>query len=136
MHFSWSKTPFPGHSECFVAVLLTSCQKSCRILDVFTFFALPNFREPAIQKLYPFYHPCSFNVFYACFLMFFIKVKKTCFFYIFYSKINVFIIYVFYHWRTVRKFAIVCSKIFNNHVIANFPHFPIFGEDVDKSVVA
>jgi len=29
MHFSisWSKTPFPGHSECFVAVL-TSCQKS------------------------------------------------------------------------------------------------------------
>ena len=35
MHFSWSKTPFPGHSECFVAVLLTSCQKSCRILDVY-----------------------------------------------------------------------------------------------------
>ena len=23
MHFSWAKTPFPGHSECFVAVLLT-----------------------------------------------------------------------------------------------------------------
>jgi len=23
MHFSWSKTPFPGQSECFVAVLLT-----------------------------------------------------------------------------------------------------------------
>jgi len=35
MHFSWSKSPFPGQSECFVAVLLTSCQKSCRILDVF-----------------------------------------------------------------------------------------------------
>ena len=36
MHFSWSKTPFPGHSECLiVAVLLTSCQKSCRILDFF-----------------------------------------------------------------------------------------------------
>jgi len=69
-----------------------------------------------------------FNVFY--------KSEKNMFFYIFYSKINVFIIYVFYHWRTVRKFAIVCSKIFNNHVIANFPHFPIFGEDVDKSVVA
>ena len=23
MHFSWAKTPFPGQSECFVAVLLT-----------------------------------------------------------------------------------------------------------------
>ena len=23
MHFSWTKTPFPGHSECFVALLLT-----------------------------------------------------------------------------------------------------------------
>ena len=23
MHFSWTKTPFPGQSECFVAVLLT-----------------------------------------------------------------------------------------------------------------
>jgi len=33
--FLMVKTPFPGHSECFVAVLLTSCQKSCRILDVF-----------------------------------------------------------------------------------------------------
>jgi len=21
MHFSWAKTPFPGQSECFVAVL-------------------------------------------------------------------------------------------------------------------
>jgi len=36
MHFLWSKTPFPGQSECFfVAVFLTSCQKSCQILDVF-----------------------------------------------------------------------------------------------------
>jgi len=25
MHFSWAKTSFPGHSECFVAVLLTLC---------------------------------------------------------------------------------------------------------------
>ena len=25
MHFSWAKTPFPGQSECFVAVLLTLC---------------------------------------------------------------------------------------------------------------
>jgi len=23
MHFSWAKTPFPGQSECLVAVLLT-----------------------------------------------------------------------------------------------------------------
>jgi len=23
MHFSWVKTPFPGQSECFAAVLLT-----------------------------------------------------------------------------------------------------------------
>ena len=23
MHFSWAKIPFPGQSECFVAVLLT-----------------------------------------------------------------------------------------------------------------
>jgi len=23
MHFSWAQTPFPGQSECFVAVLLT-----------------------------------------------------------------------------------------------------------------
>jgi len=23
MHFSWAKTPFPGQSDCFVAVLLT-----------------------------------------------------------------------------------------------------------------
>jgi len=23
MHFSWTKIPFPGQSECFVAVLLT-----------------------------------------------------------------------------------------------------------------
>jgi len=23
MHFAWAKTPFPGQSECFVAVLLT-----------------------------------------------------------------------------------------------------------------
>jgi len=23
MHFSWAKTPFPGQSECFVALLLT-----------------------------------------------------------------------------------------------------------------
>jgi len=23
MHFLWAKTPFPGQSECFVAVLLT-----------------------------------------------------------------------------------------------------------------
>ena len=23
MHFSWAKTPFPGQSECFVAVLFT-----------------------------------------------------------------------------------------------------------------
>jgi len=22
-HFSWAKTPFPGQSECFVALLLT-----------------------------------------------------------------------------------------------------------------
>ena len=22
MHFSWAKTPFPGQSECFVAVLI------------------------------------------------------------------------------------------------------------------
>jgi len=22
MHFSWAKTPFPGQSECFVALLL------------------------------------------------------------------------------------------------------------------
>jgi len=32
-----------------------SCQKSRRTLDVF--FALSNFRGPAFQKLYPFYHP-------------------------------------------------------------------------------
>ena len=61
--------------------------------EFWTFFALPNFREPPIQKLYPFYHPCSFNVFYACFLMLFYKSKKNMFFYVFYSKINVFIIY-------------------------------------------
>jgi len=23
MHFSWAKTPFPGQSKCFVALLLT-----------------------------------------------------------------------------------------------------------------
>ena len=40
--------------------------------EFWTFFALPNFREPAIQKLYPFYHPSSFKVFYACFLNVFI----------------------------------------------------------------
>ena len=37
------------------AIKVQSCQKSRRILDVF--FALPNFRGPAFQKLYPFYHP-------------------------------------------------------------------------------
>jgi len=37
------------------AIKVESCQKSRRILDVY--FALPNFRGPAFQKLYPFYHP-------------------------------------------------------------------------------
>jgi len=37
------------------AINVESCQKSRRIVDVF--FALPNFRGPAFQKLYPFYHP-------------------------------------------------------------------------------
>jgi len=27
--------------------------------EFWTFFALPNFRGPAFQKLYPFYHPCT-----------------------------------------------------------------------------
>jgi len=44
----------PPVSEIF-AIKVESCQKSRKILDVF--FALPNFRGPAIQKLYPFYHP-------------------------------------------------------------------------------
>jgi len=38
------------------AIKVESCQKSRRILDVF--FALPNYRGQAFQKLYPFYHPC------------------------------------------------------------------------------
>ena len=41
-------------SEIF-AIKLESCQKSRPIFD--GFFALPNFREQAIQNLYPSYHP-------------------------------------------------------------------------------
>jgi len=37
------------------AIKVESCQKSRKILEVF--FALPNFRGPAFQKLCPFYHP-------------------------------------------------------------------------------
>jgi len=77
MHLSWSKTPFPGQSECFVAVLLTSYQKSCWILDV---FRPPNFRWPAFQKLYPFYHPYCFNVFLCMFFNVFYKSEKNMFF--------------------------------------------------------
>ena len=69
-------SPFPGQSECFVAVLLTSSQKSCRILDV---FRPPTFYGPAFQKLYAFYHPCSFNVLYACFKNVFYKSEKNMF---------------------------------------------------------
>ena len=55
MHFSWSKTPFPRHSECFVAVLLTySCQKSCRILDV---FRPPKFLGAGHPKVIPILSP-------------------------------------------------------------------------------
>jgi len=38
------------------AIKVESCQKSRRNLDVF--FALPNFRGRAFQKLYTRYHPC------------------------------------------------------------------------------
>jgi len=38
--------------------------------------------------------PLVLMFFMHVFLMFFIKVKKTCFYVFFYSKINVFIIYV------------------------------------------
>ena len=37
------------------AIKVESCQKALWILDIF--FALPNFRGQAFQKLYPFYHP-------------------------------------------------------------------------------
>ena len=87
MHFSWSKTPFPGHSECFVAVLLTRNRA-----EFWTFFALPNFREPAIQKLDPFFTPVVLMFLCMFFKCFFIKVKKYVF-YVFYSKIIVFVIY-------------------------------------------
>jgi len=42
------------------AIKVESCQKSRQILDVF--FAVPNFRWPAFQKLYPFYHPTPRHV--------------------------------------------------------------------------
>jgi len=38
------------------AIEVESCQKALWILDVF--FALPNFRGQAFQKLYARYHPC------------------------------------------------------------------------------
>jgi len=41
-------------SEIF-AIKVESCQKSRKILD--GFFALPNFRGQAFQKLYPGYNP-------------------------------------------------------------------------------
>ena len=42
------------------AIKVESCQKALWILDVF--FALPNFRGQAFQKLHPFYHPASRHV--------------------------------------------------------------------------
>ena len=86
MHFSWSKTPFPGQIECFVAVLLTSFQKSCRIFDVFRSQILGG--RPS--KSYTHFITPVVLMFFYCFY----KWKKF-FFVFFYLKINVFNIYAF-----------------------------------------
>ena len=75
------KTPFPGHSECFVAVLLTSCQNFGRfspdspsqILGSRPSKSYTHFTTPVVLMFYA----CFFNVFYKSeknmFFMFFIR---------------------------------------------------------------
>ena len=62
MHFSWAKTPFPGQSECFVAVLLTLFDSYWRCLNVFLAWM-----HSVVECFYPFL------------MFFFIKVKNMSF---------------------------------------------------------
>jgi len=78
MHFSWSKTPFPGQSECFVAVLLTSCQKLCQLLD---FFSPSQIFGGRPSKSYTHFITPVVLMFLCMFLNVFYKSeKKTCFY--------------------------------------------------------
>jgi len=70
MHFSWTKTPFPGKSECFVAVLLTIW---------FVLTVLLTWMDSLMSL--------------CMFLMFFYKSEKHVFMF-FYLQINVFNVYV------------------------------------------
>jgi len=92
--------------------------------EFWTFFALPNFRGPAFQKLYPFYHPCSFNVFSSCFKMFFLKVKKTCFYVLFLFENHVFNICAKFHEKRYFAFQEITTIVANkrtNQPLTNQP---------------
>jgi len=81
MHFSWSKTPFPGQIECFVAVLLTS-----EIVPNFGRFSLSQILGGRPSKSYThFITPVVLMFFIHVFNVFFIKVKNM-FFYVFIWK--------------------------------------------------
>ena len=108
MHFSWSKTPFPGHSECFVAVVLTSCQKSCRILDV---SRSPKFWGGRPSKSYTnFTTPVVLMFLCMFFKMFFCyKSEKTCF-YVFFIRKSMFLTFMA-EWYDVKILRRICMLI-------------------------
>jgi len=81
MHFSWAKTTFPGQSECFVAVLLTYL-----------------IRIDGASYLNGY---CSLMFLSTFFNVFFINIKKTCF-YVFYLQTNVFNVYGTHHLQIDR----------------------------------
>ena len=71
------KTPIPGQSECFVAVLLTIVVKNRA--EFWTFFALPNFRGRPYKSYTHFITPVVSMFLCIFFNCFFIKVKKHVF---------------------------------------------------------
>ena len=111
MHFSWTKTPFPGQSECFVAVLLT-------------WLYLIRIDDASYLNGY-----CSL-MFLCMFFNVFYKSEKHVF-YVFYLQINVFNIYassgfininasVRNPWKSHGKVGLESGHCATNILVLNF----------------